>query len=355
MDTRRPGGTLPRIDERPFFLVTIDVEGDNVWARQPSTTTRNAAFLPRFQELCERYGLRPTYLTNLDMARSPEFQVFARRFLREDTAELGMHLHAWDNLSGFQLSREDWRHHPYLMEFPEDVIHREVGLMTDLLQDAYGVKVVSHRAGRWGFDAAYARALAAHGYRVDCSVTPHLSWRDQVGDPDGGGGSDYTGFPEHAYWLDLEDIARSGASGLLEIPMTVRPYRRPRVNTVRRCLREGSFLRRLVDWTCPPIVWLRPNGRNLRRMRQLLCAARAEERDYVMFMLHSSELMPGGSPRFGTEASVAKLYEEMERIFGEAAPHFRGATLAEYREDFERRCVGPGASLDAAAGAALRY
>jgi hypothetical protein len=354
MDTGRPGGMTPSSETRPFFLVTIDVEGDNVWARQPSTTTRNASFLPRFQELCERHGLRPTYLTNLDMARAPDFRDFARCFLREDTAELGMHLHAWDNLSGIQLTADDWRHHPYLMEFPEDVIHREVGLMTDLLQDAYGVKVVSHRAGRWGLDAAYARALDAHGYRVDCSVTPHQSWRDQVGDPNGRGGSDYCGFPEHAYWLDLMDIARSGTSGLLEVPMTVRPYHHALVNTLRHCLREGSFFRRLVDWSCPPVVWLRPNGRNLRRMLQLLCAARAEGRDYVMFMLHSSELMPGGSPRFGTEAAVEKLYTEMERIFREAAAHFRGATLDEYRQDFETRSVRPGAFLDDAATVALR-
>ena len=42
------------------FLVTIDVEGDGLWEKPRQVETRNAAFLPRFQMLCERYGLRPT-------------------------------------------------------------------------------------------------------------------------------------------------------------------------------------------------------------------------------------------------------------------------------------------------------
>ena len=60
---------------RPAFLITIDTEGDNLWSRPRTMTTRNAEYLPRFQELCETYGLKPTYLTNWEMTNSPAFQV----------------------------------------------------------------------------------------------------------------------------------------------------------------------------------------------------------------------------------------------------------------------------------------
>ena len=53
---------------RPRFLITIDTEGDNLWARPRAISTKNAHFLPRFQALCERHGLRPTYLVNYEMA-----------------------------------------------------------------------------------------------------------------------------------------------------------------------------------------------------------------------------------------------------------------------------------------------
>src|SRR5512144_2975448 len=48
----------------PSFLITIDTEGDNLWSRPREITTGNARYLPRFQALCEKYGLKPTYLTN---------------------------------------------------------------------------------------------------------------------------------------------------------------------------------------------------------------------------------------------------------------------------------------------------
>jgi len=55
---------------QPAFLVTIDTEGDNLWARSSVIEKRNAKYLPRFQKLCEKYGMRPTWLTNWEMANS---------------------------------------------------------------------------------------------------------------------------------------------------------------------------------------------------------------------------------------------------------------------------------------------
>ena len=46
------------------LLITIDTEGDRLWSRPTTVETRNAEYLPRFQSLCERYGFKPTYLTN---------------------------------------------------------------------------------------------------------------------------------------------------------------------------------------------------------------------------------------------------------------------------------------------------
>jgi hypothetical protein len=55
------------------FLVTIDIEGDNPWARPPEITCRNAAFLPRFQELCDNHGFKSTCLANYEMAMEDTF------------------------------------------------------------------------------------------------------------------------------------------------------------------------------------------------------------------------------------------------------------------------------------------
>jgi hypothetical protein len=67
----------PRGKSLGSFIVTIDTEGDDIWNGPREITTCNARYLPRFQELCERFGLKPTYLVNYEMAVSPAFVEFA--------------------------------------------------------------------------------------------------------------------------------------------------------------------------------------------------------------------------------------------------------------------------------------
>ncbi len=65
--------------------------------------------------------------------------------------------------------------------------------MTKLLEDAFQTKMLSHRAGRWAFNEYYASLLLEYGYQVDCSVTPRVNWQFSPGNPQGNGGTDYTG------------------------------------------------------------------------------------------------------------------------------------------------------------------
>jgi hypothetical protein len=298
-------------------------------------TTNNARYLPRFQALCEAHGLRPTYLVNNEMVCCRNFCEFGCTVLRRDTAEIGMHLHAWDSPPIVPLTEDDCAHHPYAFEYPCTILRDKVARLTDVLEDTFGVKMLSHRAGRWGLDARYAELLAEKGYRVDCSVMPHTSFRQYPGDPTGDGGPDFTDSPETAYFLDRQDVCRQGDLPLLEVPMTVlgHPFRGARwlhalVGNAPRLLRAP------VNRLFPPRVRLQPNGRNLRYLLRVLKCALEERRDYVQFTLHSSELMPGGSPLFRTERSIEKLYRDLERLFDAARTTFRGATLSEYYQHF---------------------
>ena len=81
------------MSETPF-IITIDTEGDNLWARPREITTRNAQYLPRFQSLCERFRFKPVYLTNYEMALSDVFVEFARDVVARGAGEIGMHLPA---------------------------------------------------------------------------------------------------------------------------------------------------------------------------------------------------------------------------------------------------------------------
>jgi hypothetical protein len=315
---------------RPAFLITIDTEGDNLWAHPDRTTTENALFLPRFQALCEEHGLKPTYLVNYEMAMDARLVWFAKEATQAGKAEVGAHLHAWNTPPVKPLTDDDHRYHPYLTEYPEQLMAEKLAQMRQLLEDRFETRMISHRGGRWAFDARYARVLIANGFLVDCSVTPHISWRRSGAQPAGINGPDFRRFPEQPYWIDPADVSRPGASELLEVPMTIRAARRP----MRRLLGRIPGVRGYLHRHRPEKRWLRPNGYNLSDMLQLCDEVRDNGHSYAMFMLHSSELMPGSSPTFESAASIERLYAHLRALFRYAQDHFRGCTLGEFRQQF---------------------
>ncbi|MDD3642865.1 MAG: deacetylase [Candidatus Krumholzibacteria bacterium] len=321
---------MPETGNKPFLLVTMDTEGDDLWSGSREIGTRNARLLPRFQALCERYSLRPTWLVSYEMAVAPAFVEFARDVLERKAGEIGMHLHAWNTPPPHPLSGADHAGQPYLTEYPDRVMEEKIGFMTALLEDTFQAAVASHRAGRWGFDARYARMLAARGYLVDCSVTPHVSWRRYPGAPGGSGGPDFRGFPERSYFLDRDDISREGDLPLLEVPVTIVRRGGAARRAAAAAVAWNPLLARALDRASRPVSWLRPNGRNRLDMAAILEDTFDRGKDYAEFMLHSSELMPGGSPRFRTAESVEALYRDIEYLFDAAAGRFRGSTLREY-------------------------
>lgn len=327
--------------DKPCFLITIDTEGDNAWARPNVATTQNAQYLERFQELCESHGLKPTYLTNYEMVKCPMFRGLAGWVLARDAGEIGMHLHAWNTPPLTPLTPDDHRYLPYLIEYPESVMREKIRTMTGELEDVFGVKMVSHRAGRWSFDERYARLLVEEGYRIDCSVTPLVSWKRTMGDPSQSGGTNYEAFPTDSYWIDLEDISRPGTSSLLEVPMTILPGERTDARSLSEALGRlprplralADPLRRVCDRVTAPVRWLRPNGRNGLQLLEIVEEVLREGRSYAEFMLHSSEFMPGGSPTFKTEADIDRLFADLAVLFSAVRGRFRGATLAEFHEE----------------------
>ncbi len=74
------------------FLITIDTEGDDIWSKRSSAETRNASFLPRLQSVCEKFGLKPTYPVNYEMANDCGIVEFGRDVIARGVGEIGMHL-----------------------------------------------------------------------------------------------------------------------------------------------------------------------------------------------------------------------------------------------------------------------
>ncbi|AVF36572.1 polysaccharide deacetylase family protein [Rahnella sikkimica] len=311
--------------KKPAFIITIDTEGDNLWQNHERISTENTRFLPRFQSLCEKYAFKPVYLTNYEMAQDAAYVEFASDVIKRGQGEVGMHLHAWNSPPLVALTDDDWRHKPYLIEFPAEQIKAKVAFMTQLLEDNFQTKMLSHRAGRWAFNEYYASLLVEQGYLVDCSVTPHVNWSSSPGNPKGTGGTDYSRFPKEAYFIDLSDIAKAGNSPLLEVPMSIQLKHSGLLNQIK-----SGYDKLRGKNRSPSTHWLRPSGGNVENMQKVAEQSLKQGSDYIEFMLHSSEFMPGGSPTFKNEQDIERLYEDLEKLFSWISERAQGMTLAEY-------------------------
>lgn len=296
-----------------YFIITIDTEGDNLWASHHGEpiTTRNTNFLPRFQRLCNAYGFKPVYLTNYEMANDVEFAAEAKEWLKAGQCEIGLHVHGWNNPPFYPLAGDKFAH-AYLYEYPDEVMREKLEVTKNLIKENFGVNPVSHRAGKWAMDERYFNILSEIGIKVDCSYSPGIDWSNTIGATKGG--TDYSHVSHNPQTID----------GILEVPITVRKLHWDGWQKPKRILKG------LLGLSKP--VWFRPAMASLDQMKRVFDLERwCSTNDYVMLMLHSSELMPGGSPYFPDEASIEREYDALKALFEYAKrKSYVGCTLNEY-------------------------
>ena len=299
------------------LVVSLDVEGDNQWDHGAPLTTRNVRFWPRFQDLCERHGVVPTYLLATEIVADERARDMLSSWSSRGAAEVGAHLHPWSTPPFVEAPglRENDRLHAFPCELPAALLREKVAVLTGQIREAFGSSPTAFRAGRYGCDAGVARAIAEEGFVVDSSVTPLTSWRGTPGM--GGGGPDFSGFTAQPF-----RVAGTGTPGLIELPVTVlqayrvfdrfpalmRPYGWLPVRAFRKIVLR-SYLKSQPMWLAP-YPHYRPRD-------FALVWRRAEEAGMPVAVMnfHSSELMPGGSPFRPTPASIEDLYSCLDRFF----------------------------------------
>jgi hypothetical protein len=323
-ETGRPSTVWGISEERATVIlaVTVDTEADNQWDYGAPVTTKNVGCWQAFQSLCDKYEVTPTYLVTSEMASDTSAQELLAAWVASDRAEVGAHLHPWTTAPF--LDEPGLRYndpaHAFPSELPTELIRLKLETLTTEIQRAFGRAPTSFRAGRFGFDLRCARALSDLGYVVDSSVTPLAEWSAHKGLPDRDGGPDFTSHTATPFLL--EGIPHPG---FLEMPVTV--------VTTYALLRRFPLLYRLYGtfpirpirnrvfgrWLRPQPIWLSP----IPTFTSSDLAAAWDESQRMdggvaVMMLHSSELMPGGSPYRPTESSVSDMLAQLDRFFSYA-------------------------------------
>lgn len=299
------------------FIITVDTEGDNQWNiyNGQDITTENANFIPRFQEMCEGFCFKPVYLVNYEMANNDFLMDYLKEKQKEGACEIGTHLHSWNSPPEHQLERK-FEANPYITEYPKQIVYEKIDFMTKLIERKVGIRPVVHRAGRWASSDCMFDILSELGYIADCSVVSGCNMLNYSGKTVSYG-FDYRTYPHEAY--PVKD-------NLIEIPMSVR-----HVHTL-----EGKSVKnRVKNLIVGKDRWLRPAISTVKEMKLHIDERVENGSDYAEFMIHSTELMPGGSPYFKNSRDVEREYKDMKAIFTYAVQcGFEGITMRDYVKKF---------------------
>jgi hypothetical protein len=301
------------------FILTIDTEGDNQWDHGSRLKVENIKYVPRFQDLCNKYSIKPTYLVTSEVCQDDLARSIFTEYLSANKAEVGAHLHSWTtppflDKDGFRFNDTN---HAFASEIPEDLLSEKIRHLTNEIESSFGRRPLSFRSGRYGFNENVARTLTDNSYLVDSSITPFTNWSNFKGIPGDIGGPDFmdnTSFPYNYSFVK---------GNLIEIPITILPTRFP-LNKSRNIAKNYfnivdhhillKIVRKLFYSNQP--LWLRPHPlMTISLLKELLEETKRIKLPYIVMMFHSSELMPGGSIYRPDKESIEKLYNILKDFF----------------------------------------
>lgn len=330
----------PPIPPVTRYCVTVDTEEEWDWASGfPTGPTRvtNIRHLPRFQEVCERHGAAVVYFVNHAVLSDPAATAVIQQLATRPNVEIGLHIHPWNTppLAGTPSV-------PPRDSFLHNLHWDEAKAKLDATLTAFstaGLKPTSFRGGRYSTSPQIQDHLRDRGLLADASVLPFTTWPDD-GAPD---------------FRDREPVPvrrpprHPGDAALWELPLTLGYTRRPfakwdKIVTaagrgVWKALRAVGLLDRLG---VVRKAWLNLENPAYPDPAAFVPVVAAEGLPFACFTLHSSSLLPGGSPYCRTEGDVERLLRTAEASLAAATragwrPTTVTQTAMELEEEFSTR------------------
>lgn len=288
-------------------VVSLDVEEEGLFSGSYPRTgggLTNLARLSRLEFLPREFGLPLTFLCDYPVLTDGPGRDILAGMLGRVGGELGAHLHPWNTPPFPDMP---WPEPVSTAVMPLDVFRAKLETLQKAVVDFTGKPAASFRMGRWNLFSRAMAVLPEAGFRVDSSVAPlrHVP-----------GGPDHFLAPADPYW-----VLPQGEDGprLLEAPTTQVPLvpgtpglayalaRRVPPRTGDAVL--SLFMKSLTLGVNP--VWMPEPSMRLAVRAHVRRGGRA-----VTLFWHSSELLPGASPHFPDEASVAAFLAKVRRFAG---------------------------------------
>lgn len=318
-----------------LFAVTVDTEEEWDWdAGWPTGDLflRNIGQLPRFQDLCDQYGITPTYFTNLAVLDDNQSQKILLELSRHHGTEIGMHIHPW-NTPPLKSSGPVTARDTFLHNYPADEIVAKLDSVYQRFREM-GLTPTSFRGGRYSSGGAIHSYLQKHGFVADSSVVPFSTWEDE-GAPD---------FRDRNLEPRRINPRAEGEEPLWEVPLTMAFTRKSlgfwhgvyeRIE--RGWLGKLRLIGIMEKLGLVRKIWLNFEVFSAKRMLELLKLLRSWDLPFICLTVHSSSLMAGGNPYTPDAIAEERIFDSCKTVFEHLASwdQFQPATITQIAQQLE--------------------
>ena len=287
----------------PRFIVTVDTEEEFDWTKPFSRdgySTSHLNNVPRFQSLCEDFGIVPCYLVDYPITRNAYGIDLLGGYANAGLAEIGVQLHPWVNPP---FDEELSIFNSYACNLTEKLERAKLTQLHTTIVARTGIKPDAYRAGRYGIGPATPSILEDLGIFIDSSVRARFDYsRD--------GGPNFTRHPVKPYWVTPDR--------LLELPLTTvfAGAMRSMGNAVfgewfgsqaaRSALARSNMLERIA---------LTPEGIPLAKALEGIDLALEERLPVITISFHSPSLAIGHTPYVHDESQLEQMYHWFGEVF----------------------------------------
>jgi hypothetical protein len=294
------------------FILTIDTEEEWDWDGpfpEKDFSVKNLVKIPAFQDFCNDKGIRPCYFVDYAAAKgAAENKVFAQA-IKDNTCELGAHLHPWANPPFFEKPNEANSH---VVNLPIEHVEAKLDELVSVFVNEFDYQPTSFRTGRWGISADIMQLLWSRGFTVDSSVYPYYS------------NEFFTcqGSPIGAYWPDMQNILSAGEQrNIMEIQASVGFNRSAfslcdkihelAASAPLKYLRSVSLL-----WHTHLLrkIYMSPEVMEAKDMVSLAHKTYKNGASYINMFFHSSNLIKNGTGFFNVEDPFNEICSRVSAV-----------------------------------------
>jgi GT2 family glycosyltransferase len=300
--------TAARALPTPLLVTTVDAEENFDWSG-PFIRTASRVTSMRSQHkahlVFERYGVIPTYLVDFPVASQDAGREPLRELLEAGVCEIGAQLHPWVTPPFVEVIS---KRNSYPGNLPMVVEYDKLLALTNMLEEAFGIRPRIYRAGRCGFGPNTGEILRHLGYLVDSSIMPYWNYGPQSG-------PDFRAYGNEPFWIDRDrtvlempiSVALVGRAARLGPSMSFGLFNpvSERAGVTAAVARLGLIER----------IRLTPEGIDIDEAKRLVRQMIAEQHRVFVLTYHSPSLEPGSTPYVRTAADLTHFLAWLEEFY----------------------------------------